>query len=58
MSVIIKGMCLPENCLSCPLCILTEYGDRVCYASADVRIRKYDGTYERGDNCPMEETEV
>ena len=55
MSVKIKGMHLPENCLSCPLCMLSEYGDRFCYASANVSIRKYDGTYERNEDCPMEE---
>lgn len=55
MSVKIKGMSLPENCLSCPLCMLSEYGDRFCYASANVSIRKYDGTYERNEDCPMEE---
>ena len=57
MSVKIKGMYLPENCLLCPLCILNDYGERVCYATANIRITEFDVIYSRNENCPMEETE-
>ena len=57
MSIIIKGMDLPEKCISCPLYMLNEYRYRFCYASPDMHIADWEAEFKRHDNCPMEEME-
>ena len=58
MSVIIKGMDLPRSCMDCPLCILGEMGYRVCFVSSNIDIKRYSDSYNRNENCPMEEVEL
>ena len=57
MSVKIKDMYLPDSCVVCPLCLLNSYGNgRFCFATG----KEFDinrDSYDRYDDCPMEEVE-
>jgi hypothetical protein len=57
MSVKIKDMSLPDNCVVCPLCLLDSYGwKRFCFATGKEIDISWDSS-GRSDDCPMEEVE-
>ena len=53
MSVIIDGMDIPDNCVSCPFCIGNWYQDfKICVANKGRAIKVNLNTgYD--DSCPM-----
>ena len=54
MSVRIRGMRIPENCVSCPLALLNNYGERVCYVTEEDVTEMF---YDRHDKCQIEEVD-
>ena len=51
----IKDMCMPGNCASCPLLILSAWGNRSCFVTEEnIQDWRLD---ERSANCPLEESE-
>lgn len=55
MSVVIKDMYLPRACGYCPLCLPTQFEERVCYVTE--RMVDIDPYFGRDERCPMRESE-
>lgn len=53
--IFIKNMWMPEHCGKCPMALLDGYGERHCYVT-DTCVTNCDGwTYNRSEDCPLEE---